>query len=80
MKRWPISSGLGWVQRMPRVSMIVTKSTPVSCCTCSAYGWSEAVGSSVRIACRTEGESATERATASAWRPAASSAWLWSLT
>ncbi|CAM5461835.1 hypothetical protein SGRIM128S_00836 [Streptomyces griseomycini] len=60
--------------------MIVTKSTSVPRTTASAYGWSLDDGSEVRIASRTEGESATERATAVAWRPAASSAWLRSLT
>jgi hypothetical protein len=29
MKVPPISSGLGWVQRVPSVSMIVTKVMPV---------------------------------------------------
>ncbi len=68
----PIRSGVGWVQRMARGSMIVTKSTPVCRWTRSAYGWSVLDGSGVRIAARTEGESATERVTASACRVAAS--------
>ncbi|MGC0374795.1 hypothetical protein RKD28_002311 [Streptomyces sp. SAI-229] len=79
-KTRPIWSGSGWVQRMPRGSMIVTKSMSVSRTTASAYGWSSADGSGVRIASRTEGESAIERATEVAWRPAACSAWLRSLT
>lgn len=76
----PISVSSGWVQRMPCGFMIVTKSTPVSRCTWSAYGWRSLVGFVVRMASRTEGASAIERATAMAWRPAASSAWLRSLT
>lgn len=73
-KCFPISVSSGWVQRMPFVFMIVTKSTPVSFWTWRAYGWSVFVGLGVRIASRTEGESATAPATAMAWRPAASSA------
>jgi len=65
---------------MPFGFMIVTKSTSASRITRSAYGWSSAVGSGVRIASRTDGASATERATAIACRAAASSAWLRSLT
>lgn len=79
-KGLPISEVLGWVQRMPFGFMIVTKSTSASRITRSAYGWSSAVGSGVRIASRTDGASATERATAMACRRAPSSAWLWSLT
>ncbi|MGX1272427.1 hypothetical protein RKD18_005621 [Streptomyces phaeoluteigriseus] len=71
----PICFSSGWVQRIPAGFMIVTKSTSVSCMIRSAYGWSSAVGSGVPIASRTEGESATERATAEACRLAASSAW-----
>lgn len=55
--------------------MIVTKSTPVSCWTLSAYGWSSDEGSEVRMAVRTEGASAMERATAVVCRRADSSAW-----
>lgn len=79
-KRRPISSRVGWVQRMPRGSMIVTKSTSASRITCSAYGSSSAEGSGVPIAARTEGASAMDRATAVTWRSAASRAWRWSLT
>ncbi|CAM5638919.1 hypothetical protein SVIOM342S_07811 [Streptomyces violaceorubidus] len=73
-KGWPISFGSGWVQRMPRGFMIVTKSTSVSRMTRTAYGWRRAVGSGVRIASATDGESAIASDTALAWRPAASSA------
>lgn len=76
----PIRVSSGWVQRMPRGSMIVTKSTSVSRCTWRAYGWSRSVGWAVPMASWTDGASATERATAIACRPAASSAWLRSLT
>ncbi len=47
---------------MPSGSMIVTKVTPVSRRTRSAYGWSRALGSGEAIASRTEGESAIARA------------------
>ncbi|GAA3218352.1 hypothetical protein GCM10020256_22240 [Streptomyces thermocoprophilus] len=70
----PIWEGSGWVQRMPCGFMIVTKSTSASRTTPSAYGWSTADGSGARAAARTEGESATDRATAMACRAAASSA------
>ncbi len=49
---------------MPCGLMIVTKSTSVSAMTRSAYGWSSTVGFGVPIASRTDGESATARATA----------------
>ena len=58
-KCWPIRSLLGCVRRMPSGFMIVTKSTWASRCTDVAYGWSVFVGSSVRMASRTDGESAT---------------------
>lgn len=54
--------------------MIVTKAIPVSLRTFSAYGWSTAVGSGVRIASRTDGESATASAAALTCRVAVSSA------
>ncbi len=63
-KGLPIWSGSGCVQRMPPGVMIVTKSTSVSFCTLSAYGWSSAVGSGEWMAARTDGASAIERATA----------------
>ena len=74
LKGRPICAGSGWVQRMPRGSMIVTKSTSVSRTTATAYGWSRAEGSDERAASRTDGESATARATEVACRPAACSA------
>lgn len=64
----------GCVQRMPSGLMIVMKETPVSRRTCSAYGWSAAVGSSPRIAAATEGASATASAAAVTRSSAASSA------
>ncbi|CAM5734036.1 hypothetical protein SFUMM280S_05305 [Streptomyces fumanus] len=73
-KRRPIWPGSGWVQRMPSVSMIVTKSTSASRMTRTAYGWSRADGSAVPIAAATDGESASVSATDLACRPAASSA------
>lgn len=59
---------------MPSGFMIVTKSTSVSRMTRTAYGWRSAVGSGVRMASATDGESAIASDTALAWRPAASSA------
>lgn len=76
----PIWFRSGWVQRMPCGFMIVMKSTWVSRWTFREYDSRCAVGFDVPIAAITDGESATERATAIAWRPAASSAWLRSLT
>ncbi|SCF90814.1 aerobic C4-dicarboxylate transport protein, partial [Streptomyces sp. Ncost-T6T-2b] len=68
---WLVS---GCVQRTRSVSMIVTKAIPVSSRTRSAYGWSTADGSGVRMASRTEGESATARAATRTCRAAVSSA------
>ncbi len=75
MKLLPIWEGSGWVQRTPSGSMIVTKAIPVSSRTRSAYGWSTEDGSGVRIASRTDGDSAMARAAARTWRAAVSSAW-----
>ncbi len=41
----PMLSGFGWVKRVRSRSITTTKSTSVSSRTCSAYGWSMAVGS-----------------------------------
>lgn len=65
-KGFPISLVLGCVQRMPCGFMIVTKSTSVSRWTRTEYASRCAVGSDVPIAATTDGESATERATAMA--------------
>lgn len=54
--------------------MITTKSTPASRRSRSLYGWSAAVGSLVRAAATTAGESATAVAAAVACRRAVSSA------
>ncbi len=74
MKGLPISAAFGWVQRTPSGSMIVTKAIPVPARTRSAYGWSTADGSGVRIASRTDGDSAMARAAARTCRFAVSSA------
>src|SRR6478609_2951686 len=79
MNRLPIWVGSGWVQRMASVLMTTTKSVAVSVRTCSAKGWSRAVGSGPWTAETTSGVeamvSATARARAMAsWSPAR---WAW---
>lgn len=63
-KRPPTSCGSGWVNRVPSVRMMTTKSVPVSTLTRSAKGCRAASGARPWTAVTTSGVAATAVATA----------------